>query len=327
MQVGFLHSLIRPEEKKLLQAFRAHPDVDLLLLDDRKMDFDLHAIESSPDVVLNRSINQTRALNAIRLLESFGIPCINSSDTVNICGDKLLTSLTLRKHKLPQPEVRVAFSESSALRAMEKMGYPVVLKPSVGSWGRLLSKINDPDAAAAILEHKKILGSFHHTVYYIQKYIEKKGRDIRSIVIGDECVAAAYRTSEHWITNAARGGVSVLCPLTDEIVDLSLRAAKAVGGGLVGVDLFETEDGYLVNEVNHTLEFKSCSGVNGVDIPKRIVDFVLDPRSDRSPHKTQDLITAEVQKNTKENQPGMHSAQQSCNQNGLNAKVAENRRV
>ncbi len=274
MRVGFLHSLIRPEEKFLLRAFQSRPDIELVQIDDRALHFDVNNHTFDLDVVLNRSINHSRALNAIKLFESYGVKCINSATTVDICGDKLATSIALRTHAVPQPEVRVAFSEKAALRAMEEMGFPVVLKPAVGSWGRLLSKINDRETALTILEHRKVLGSYNHTIYYIQKYVEKKGRDIRSLVVGSECLAASYRESEHWITNAARGGRSTSCPISPEIREISLQAAGAVNGAIVGIDLFETADGIMVNEVNHTMEFKSIFAATGCDIPGHIIDFV-----------------------------------------------------
>jgi len=193
-----------------------------------------------------------------------------------VCGDKLLTTSALVKEGVPTPRVMVAYTEDAALEAMETMGYPVVIKPAVGSWGRLISKIENRNTAESILEHKTVLGSYHHTVVYMQDYVEKAAkRDIRSFVIGDECVAAIYRTSEHWITNTARGGSATNCPVTDEVADISLRAAKAVGGGIVAVDLFETENGLTVNEVNHTMEFKNSIETTGVNIPARIIDYVL----------------------------------------------------
>lgn len=274
MRVGFLHSLIRKEEKLLLDAFRPHSDVELVMLDDRKLIFDLNA-RPEVDVVLERCINHSRAVHGLRLLESAGIRCVNSSEVARICGDKLLTSLALKDHHVPQPEVRIAFTEDSALAAMEELGYPVVLKPAVGSWGRLLSKVNDSDAAESILEHKAILGSYHHSIFYIQKYVEKQGRDIRSFVVGDRCVAAIYRASDHWITNTARGGTATGCVVTDELAEISLNAATAVGGGILAVDLFETPEGLLVNEVNYTMEFRNSITTTGVDIPAEMVDHVL----------------------------------------------------
>jgi len=277
LKIAMLHSLIRLDEKLIIEEFKNYPDVELILVDDRKITFQLGKDRErfDFDVVLERCINHSRALHALIIFESAGIRCVNSSKVATICGDKLLTSIALTLHNVPQPEVRVAFTEESALQAIEEMGYPVVLKPAVGSWGRLLSKVNDRDAAEALLEHKTTLGTYHHSIFYIQKYIEKKGRDIRSFVVGDECIGAIYRTSSHWITNTARGGIASNCPVTDELRDISLRAAKAVGGGIVAIDIFETDQGLLVNEVNYTMEFKNSIKPTGVNIPGKIVEYTV----------------------------------------------------
>ncbi len=275
MQVGLLHSILRKDEKLLIEEFRKRPNVDLQMIDDRELYFTLGKNGFTYDVVLERAINHSRALHALMLFESAGVRCVNTSQVALTCGDKLLTSRALAAHHVSQPPVKIAFTEKSALNAIEEMGYPVVIKPAVGSWGRLISKINDRDAAEAILEHKTILGSYHHSIFYIQKYIEKRGRDIRLFVVDDECIAAIYRTSEHWITNTARGGKASNCPVTDEIRQISLQAARAVGGGVVAIDIFETDDGLLVNEVNYTMEFKNSIETTGVNIPGRIVDYVL----------------------------------------------------
>lgn len=274
-RIGLMHSLIRPEEKLLIREFQTREGVELKLIDDRKLSYNLGKDKFDLDLVLERCINHSRALHALRLFESAGLTCVNSSKVATICGDKILTSIHLQEHNIPQPEVRIAFTEKSTLQAIEEMGYPVVLKPAVGSWGRLLSKVNDRDAAESILEHKATLGTYHHSIFYIQKYIEKNGRDIRSFVIGDRCIAAIYRSSDHWITNTARGGIAQNCPLTDELKTLSVKAAKAVGGGIVAVDLFETKNGLLVNEVNYTMEFRNSITTTGVNIPELIVDYVL----------------------------------------------------
>jgi [lysine-biosynthesis-protein LysW]--L-2-aminoadipate ligase len=274
MKIGFLHSLIRKEEKLLIEAFKQR-GVELVMLDDRKLIFDLEST-LEVDVVLERCINHSRAMHGLRLLESSGIRCINTSEVSRVCGDKILSSLALKEAGVPQPPLRIAFTEKSALVAIEELGYPVVLKPAVGSWGRLLSKVNDREAAESLLEHKPKLGSDHHSIFYIQKYVEKQGRDIRSFVVGDECIAAIYRTSPHWITNTARGAVASGCPVTDEIRTVSLAAANAVGGGVLAVDLFETADGVLVNEVNYTMEFRNSIETTGVNIPAHMVDYVLE---------------------------------------------------
>lgn len=276
MRVGVLCSRIRVEEKLLFDAFRSR-GVEFEKLDDRTLVFDLHdpARFQQYDIILERSVNHSRALYALKMLNDWGIKTINDAETARICGDKVLTSLALTKHKVPIPGNMVAFTPESALEAIEQMGYPVVLKPCIGSWGRLVAKINDREAAEAILEHKQILGSYHHSIYYIQQYIEKPGRDIRSFVVGNETIAAIYRTAAHWITNTALGGKASNCPITPAISDLSLRAAEAVGGGMLAIDLLESADGLLVNEVNYTMEFRNSIHTTGVDIPAKMIDYVL----------------------------------------------------
>lgn len=275
MRIGFLHSLIRRDEKMLLDELATRPGVEVVPIDDRSVTFTLGRPPHMFDAVFERCINHSRALHALRIFESAGIRCVNSSSVATTCGDKLLTSVALAEHGVPQPEVRVAFTEESALAAMEAMGYPVVLKPAVGSWGRLLAKINDRDAAEAVLEHKTTLGSYHHSIFYIQQYVEKRGRDIRAFVIGDRCVAAIYRFSEHWITNTARGGRAENCPVTPVLADIALRGAAAVGGGILALDLFESPEGLMVNEINYTMEFKNSVAPTGVNIPAAMIDHLL----------------------------------------------------
>ena len=276
MKVGFLHSILRVEEKLLIDAFRTRPGVELDKIDDRERFFDLHKNDFDFDVVIERCINHSRAVHALKIFNDFGIPTVNTFEVAEVCGSKFLTTQALIKTKVPTPKCYMAFTPESALAAMDELGYPCVIKPNTGSWGRLISKINDRDAAEAILEHKQILGSYHHSIFYIQEYVEKHGRDIRSFVVGDRCIAAVYRYSPHWITNTARGGKTDNCPITDEVHDLSVRAAKAVGGGVVAIDLFETPSGLSVNEVNYTMEFRNSITVTGVNIPAKVVDYVLE---------------------------------------------------
>ncbi|MFN8457437.1 MAG: lysine biosynthesis protein LysX [Anaerolineae bacterium] len=276
MKIAILLSRVRVEEKLLLQAFEQR-GLAVEVIDDREVIFDLHHNNwSHYDVVVERCVTQSRALYALRILNDWGIRTVNTHRVVQLCGDKLETSSALIREGIPSPRIKVAFTPESALAAIEEMGYPVILKPTVGSWGRLLSKINDREAAESILEHKDVLGSYQHSIFYIQEYIDKPARDIRSFVVGDENICAIYRYSEHWITNTARGGRAENCPITPEIARLSLAAAKAVGGGVVAVDLLETQDGrFLVNEVNHTMEFRNSIDTTGVNIPDRVIDYVL----------------------------------------------------
>ena len=276
MQIAILHNRIRVEEKLLVEAL-AERSITYDLVDARRITFDLdNAGMTAYDVVLDRCLSHSMGLAALQVLEAWGIPCVNTAAVVRTCGDKLSTSLALSQAGVPAPRVRVAFSPESALEAMEALGYPVVLKPTVGSWGRLLARINDRDAAEAVLEHKSVLGSYQHSIFYIQEYVDKPGRDIRTFVVGDETICGIVRHSSHWITNTARGGRATPCQITPEIEALSLAAARAVGGGVLAIDLMETGDErLLVNEVNHTMEFRNSIKPTGVDIPGRIVDHLL----------------------------------------------------
>lgn len=276
MRVGVLCSRIRVEEKLLFEKL-SERGIAYEKLDDRELVFNLHdpSRYQQYDVILERSINHSRALYALQMFNDWGVKTINTAAVARVCGDKFLTTQALIQHKVPVPRNMMAFTPEAALEAIEQLGYPVVLKPCVGSWGRLVAKINDREAAEAIMEHKQILGSYHHSIYYIQEYIKKPGRDIRSFVVGDETIAAIYRTSEHWITNTAQGGKASNCPVTPDIDALSLSAAKAVGGGIVAIDLLESSDGLLVNEVNYTMEFRNSIDTTGVDIPSKVIDYLL----------------------------------------------------
>jgi [lysine-biosynthesis-protein LysW]--L-2-aminoadipate ligase len=275
--VGVLLSRVRVEEKLLLAELDAR-GVEVVRFDDREFTLDLAAPDAAMlrcDVVLERCVNHLRALYTLRVLHDWGVPTVNSYDVANTCGDKLLTSTALERNGIPTPRTLIAFTPESALAACEDIGYPIVMKPAIGSWGRLLARVNDRDAAEALLEHKVTLGSFHHSAFYIQEFVRKPGRDIRSFVVGDQTICAIYRASSHWITNTARGAAASNCPVTPELASLSLAAAAAVGGGAVAIDLFESERGLLVNEVNYTMEFRNSIDTTGVDIPARIIDYVI----------------------------------------------------
>lgn len=278
LHIGVIYSRVRVEEKWIFGALEKR-GIDYERLDDRSISFDLDDAEPWRlyDAVIERSISYTSGLYSLRMLNAFGVPTVNKASVAEICGDKLVTSAMLAKAGLPQPHCVTAFTPEAALDAIEAFGYPVVLKPVVGSWGRLLAKINDRDAAEAVVEHKATLGSVQHSVFYIQEYIEKPGRDIRAVVIGDRVITAIYRKSAHWITNTARGGEGELCPVTPEIEELCLGAAKAVGGGVLAVDLVEhPQKGLLINEINHTMEFHTLQPLSGIDVAGEIVNYAME---------------------------------------------------
>lgn len=289
MKIGLLHSRIRVEEKLLLDELSAlgveHESIDV-----RELVFDIHDASrwSSFDAVIDRCIGQTQALAALRVFDRFGVRCVNTPGVVEACGDKLTTSLLLAGHGVPTPRTCVAFDTPSALAAIERIGYPAVLKPTTGSWGRLLARVNDRDAAEAIVEHKSTLGSVQHSVFYVQEYVDKPGRDLRVFVVGEESICGIVRQSAHWITNTARGGIASALTITPEIRDIAARAARAVagsGGALLAVDLLESPTGeLLVSEINHTMEFRNSIAPTGVNIPRCMIEWVLS-NAEKSSHE------------------------------------------
>lgn len=285
MRVGILVTHIRAEEKLLVAAFKAQgiePDVIL----DRDLNFDVtgDASQAAPngtpwrdyDVILERSVSTSRGTYALMVLNAWGVRTLNTHQTASTCSDKMATAVALAAADVPQPRTRVAFTPDSAMDAIDDLTYPAVLKPVTGSWGRLLARVNDRDAAEAVIEHRQVLGNYQHHVYYAQEYVEKPGRDIRAFVVGEQTICAIYRDSPHWITNTARGGEASNCPVDDELNALCVRAANAVGGGVLAIDVLEdAQRGYLINEINHTMEFRNSSAPTGVDIAAEVARYAI----------------------------------------------------
>jgi [lysine-biosynthesis-protein LysW]---L-2-aminoadipate ligase len=273
-RLGLFTTIVRPEEKALLAAAEAR-GIAVDRLDDGELTFGLERPEGLPEIVLNRSVSHTRALYAALCLEHYGVRSVSASGVLELAGDKVRTSLRLAARGIPTPRTVVALSPEAALRAVESIGYPAVLKPAVGSWGRLMAKVENADAAEQIIEHKSALSSAVHSVYYVQEFVPKPDRDLRVLVVGDEAIGAMYRRSAAWRTNAARGASVERAPLDAGLRELSLRAAEAVGGGVLAVDLMESPSGLVVHEVNPTPEFKALAQATGLDIAGAIVDYAV----------------------------------------------------
>jgi [lysine-biosynthesis-protein LysW]--L-2-aminoadipate ligase len=266
---------VRHEEREILAALERR-GVPYERIDDRGLVFRLGEPPPSYRVVLNRSLSQTRRLNVSRLFEAGGVPVTSSSRVISTCDDRVAMHLALAGAGLPLPPSAVALATECGLDAIEAVGYPAVVKPVGGSWGRLVAKVGERDAAEAVVEHRAALRSPQHGIVYAQAYVDKPGRDIRALVVGDRVPAAMYRRSEHWVTNVARGAEVEPCPVTPELGDLALRAATSVGGGAVSVDLLETRSGeLLVNEVNSLVEFRGLAKATGVDVAGELVDHAL----------------------------------------------------
>jgi len=267
-------------EEKMLQKEASELGHDAVMLDakitqvntdSKKEDYDFG------DVVLERCVSYFRGLHFTASLEFMNVPVLNKFDVANICGNKMFMTLLLKKNNIPTPKTYFSFSSESAAENIEKVGYPLVIKPLIGSWGRGVMPIKDRDTMDAIFEIRDITDSPHDRIYYLQELIKRPPRDIRVITVGDEPIAAMYRKSSGGFkTNIALGADPELCEITKEMEDMAAKASKAMGGGILGIDMMEDEQkGLVVHEVNNTVEFKGLARVAKRNIPKGIVEFAL----------------------------------------------------
>ena len=294
VRIGMVYSRLRNDEKMLLDAAQ-RKGIQLEPIFDDEVVLDIHSRPfANVDVVLERSISFYRGLYVLKFANLHGVPSVNTYEVASRCGDKAETSLLLARAGVATPKTRVAFTPEGALRACRELGYPAVLKPTMGSWARLLAKVDNDEMADMVLEHKEALNNPLQQIYYVQEYVKKPAasgamgkheligeaqtgshRDIRAFVVGDETIAAIHRNSPHWITNTAKGGKASNFQVTDDFHDFCQRAAQAVGGGVLALDVMETEAGWTCHEVNHTMEFKNSVAPTGVDIPGKVLDFCV----------------------------------------------------
>jgi len=275
-RLGMVYMVARWEEKAIVKAGeRRGVRIELLHLPSLQLLIGEHAADL-PQAVLQRSISHYAALSSTLVLESLGVRVVNTSAATAAANDKIWSAALLSKAGIAMPRTGVAWSMDAALRLAERMGYPVVVKPSNGSWGRMVALADDEEDLRAILEHREYMPQPEMKVHMLQEYVAKPGRDIRVTVVGGRPVAGIYRYSEHWITNTARGGRAEPAPVEGELGEIAVRAAEAVGLEVAGVDVFEhPERGYLVNEVNPVPEFKNTVRVTGVDVAGEIIDYLI----------------------------------------------------
>ena len=267
-------------EEKLLQKKAEELGYQTSMIDAKITSFDT---DSKPenydfgDVVLERCVSYYRGLHFTACLEFMDIPVINKFDVANTCGNKMITSMLLKKNNIPTPKTYFSFTAEAALENFEKIGYPLVIKPIIGSWGRSVMPIKDKDTAEAVIENRQVTDGPQDRIYYLQEMIDRPPRDIRVITVGDQAVSAMYRKSSGGFkTNIALGADPELCDITKEIEDLCEKTSKAVGGGILGIDLMEDkEKGLVVHEVNNTVEFKGLVKVSKKNIPQEMIDFAI----------------------------------------------------
>ena len=276
--ISVLYDTIRWEEKALLEAGKKK-NIDIQMIDCKRLSLDLDKkIQHDYGTVLQRCVSYYRNLHSTAALEGMGVNVINPLNTGILAGNKLFTHMLLKKFGVPTPYASVAFSKDAALDSLDRLKYPMIIKPTVGSWGRMISKLNNKEAADGILEGREKMYPIYN-IHYLEEFVKRPPRDIRAIMIGDRIVAAIYRSSSdgNWKTNMALGGRAEPCPVTGEMEDICIKAKNAVQGHIVGVDLMESDQrGLIVHEVNNTTEYKNTVRVCGIDIPSLMIDYALE---------------------------------------------------
>ena len=270
-----LYDTIRLEEKLLIESAKKN-EINLEMVDCKKLSVDLNEKKSFDSPVLQRCVSYYRNIHSTAAIEGQGVRVVNCLNTGIFAGNKLFTHMLLQKSGVPTPNATVAFSKDAAMQALDRNGFPKIIKPTVGSWGRMVSKINDMDSAEGIIEGREAMYPIHQ-VHFLEEFVERPPRDIRAIVIGDTVPAAIYRNSGdgNWKTNTHLGGSAETCKITNELEEICLKAKNAVQGEIVGVDLMESnEKGLVVHEINNTTEFRNVVRATGVDIPKLMLEYV-----------------------------------------------------
>jgi len=272
--LGIAYDLARWEEKNLFhEAQRLGHKVVPLFSKDFYVLFSEDNGLPSMDVVIQRNTSHSRAFSTSAILESLNYKVVNDSSTLMRCENKLVTTSILARHAIPVPKTGIAFSKEHAFEIANKLGYPVVVKPVEGSWGRMVAKADNEDSLRSLFEYQEYTTMPYKYVYYVQEFVEKPNRDIRIFVVGDETPVGIYRVnSKNWRTNTALGATAEPLKIDEELRELALKVKEVIGGFFLGIDVFEDKDrGYLVGEVNGVPEYKNTVRVNNFNLSEYLI--------------------------------------------------------
>ncbi|MCY0874193.1 MAG: lysine biosynthesis protein LysX [Acidianus infernus] len=277
MRVALVVDIIRQEEKMIVKS-----------LNDKGIQYDVINVAQEPlpfnraldryDVALIRAISMYRSLYSAAVFESVGVHTINSSEVITVAGDKILTYSKLFKAGVPIPDSIIAMSPDATLKAYEQIGFPLIDKPPIGSWGRMVSLIRDIFEGKTIIEHREMLGNSALKVHIVQEYIKEKNRDIRCIVIGKELLGCYARNipPNEWRANVALGGTPSPIIIDEKLRETALKAASVVNGEFISIDILEhSSKGYVINELNDTPEFKGFMLATGINVAEKLVDYIV----------------------------------------------------
>jgi len=229
------------------------------------------------DVCLLRSFGPgscsqlTRRISLIEHMELSGIRVVNPCYPFRRARDKYATQYILAGAGLPIADTYTTEDLGTAYRWAGMLG-TCIYKPILGHMGRGSMMFEDADLAYNALKSLTRVGE----PLILQEYIEKPGRDIRVFVVGDEVAGAAYKYGPpgSWKTNVAQGGRMVAEEISEEILELGVKAVKALGLDYAGVDIAESDRGPVILEVNGAPGWQALKRATGVDIADKIIEYV-----------------------------------------------------
>lgn len=285
MNLGIVLNRVSFEEKQIILACK-ELGINVEQIKNEELFLQLNS-EKDPhiksDIILQRSLSAVRAVYSTAILETKGYKVINNYNTISISADKLLTTLLFEKYKIPNPRTFAGFTAHSVLNSVEKyLKYPMVTKPILGSWGRMVAKIESYNQLSSIVESKEVMGDLFQKIHYFQEFIDapqlnpNNPADIRVFYLGGECIAAMgrFRPEKDFRSNIALGGSAKKLEIDSEMVSISKKVAEALQAEMLGVDLMITEKGYVCIEANAVPGFEGIANATGINIGKQIAEYI-----------------------------------------------------
>ncbi|MEN2974932.1 MAG: lysine biosynthesis protein LysX [Candidatus Caldarchaeales archaeon] len=273
MEVEVILDIVRLEEKLIIKNLK---DVGLDVKITNLKYSPLSWIDNPPNISLIRPISMQKAVYSSCIRESMNVKTINNHVSIMIAGDKILTLSKLKEAGIPFPETYVAFSDNAVIKAGEIIGFPLVDKPPIGSWGRLITLVSDVNVLKSIVEHREMMLSQSSRTHMIQRYIKEGRRDIRVLSIGDMIIGAVVRVPNdgEWRSNVALGARMEPYKVDTELEDIIQKTIRVVGGEFLAVDVFLEDGRYLVNEVNGVPEFKGFMTTTKINVPEILARYI-----------------------------------------------------
>lgn len=210
-------------------------------------------------------------MDALARLSDARIVVVNPPKAIEAAVDKYLTTALLQQAGMLVPETIVCQSADQAMDAFAALGGDVVLKPLFGAEGRGIARLQDENLALRAFKLLEQLGAVH----YLQRFIEHEGCDLRLLVIGQQVLGIKRCNPHDWRTNISRGATAAAITVDDHLRELALRATRAVGAQVAGVDLLPGRDGRLYAiEVNAVPGWKALAKAHRLDVAALVLDYV-----------------------------------------------------